>query len=303
MTNKQVRASVVIPTYNRSKYLPRAVDSVLSQTFNNLEVIIVDDHSTDQTLAIAKKLIGQDSRVRYHRLKKNQGAPKARNVGIGLAKGEYIGLLDDDDNWRPDKLELQVKKFDNLSQEVGLLYGGYKINFTDKNIKNIVKMPRHRGWIFDDLLKKCLIGSPTVLVRKKAFDQVGLFDLKLKSCQDWDMWLRIAQEFKVDYVGEVVADYYLRSDGQISRNFSSQVQGRKRIFNKYQKQLAKQPKVMADHIKTIVRFLVADEQKREALAWHKKLMNFEPVSLRNLKVYLAIVFLFDQYKKRARKFD
>jgi glycosyltransferase involved in cell wall biosynthesis len=296
-----IKVSVIIPTYNRSKYLPRAVKSVLGQTFSDLEVIIVDDCSTDQTPAVAKKIVSQDSRVRYHRLEKNQGAPKARNTGIGLAKGEYIGLLDDDDNWRPNKLELQVKKFDSSPEEVALVYGGYKINYSDEDIADRVKKPKKKGKIFEDLLDKCRIGSPTVLVRAVAFDKVGRFDLKLKSCQDWDMWLRISKEFKVDYVDEVVADYYLRSGGQISRNFSSQVQGRKRIFKKYRKYLEKHPDIMAKHIKTIVRFLVADNQKREALDWHKKLMNLESISLRNLKVYLAIVFFFGWYQKRCQR--
>lgn len=294
--------SVVIPTYNRSEYISRAVQSVLDQSFADLEVIIVDDCSTDETRDVVDKIKAKDKRVKYHRLEKNQGAPKARNTGIKLAQGKYIGLLDDDDNWREDKLELQVGKFKNLPDEVALLYGAYKITYSRDDIEDRVKRPTKRGDIFKDLLKKCLIGSPTVLVRAKAFEKVGGFDLKLKSCQDWDMWLRIAKEFKVDYVDEIVADYYLRDEGQISRNFSSQAQGRKRIYKKYRKYLKKHPDLMADHIRSIVRFLVADGRQSEALVWHKRLMKLEPISFRNIKVYLAIIFLFSRYKERAQRF-
>jgi glycosyltransferase involved in cell wall biosynthesis len=299
MANPKV--SVIIPTHNRSDLLPRSVESVLNQSFSDLEVIIVDDSSTDQTPVVAERLKKRDSRVRYVRLKINRGAPTARNTGIGLAKGEILGLLDDDDQWLPRKLEYQLAKFKEGPADLGLVYGGYKINYYRSDLPNRIKRPSKQGKIFSLLLEKCLIGSPTVLVKKECFKKVGRFDTKLKSCQDWDMWLRIAQEYRIDYVDEIVANYYLRERGQITTNFSSQVQGRKRIFRKYYHELEKYPPILNKHLKTIVWMLAADGRRKEALRWHRKVIGREPFSLRNLKVLLALLFLFSVYQKRAQK--
>ena len=297
----KVKVSIVIPTHNRSDLLSKSVESVLKQSFSDLEVIIVDDCSTDKTSKVAEKLKESDSRVRYIRLKTNQGAPTARNTGIKAAQGEILGLLDDDDQWLPRKLEYQLAKFREGPDDLGLVYGGYRINYFRSDLPDRIRKPNKRGRIFLSLLKKCLIGSPTVLVKRECFEKVGMFDTKLKSCQDWDMWLRISREYKVDYVDKVVANYYLRGKGQISTNFSSQVQGRKRIFKKYYQELKKHPLVLVKHLKTIVWMLAADGQREEALAWHWRVIKREPFSPRNLKVLLALLFLFSVYQKRAQR--
>ncbi|RLF83553.1 glycosyl transferase, partial [Thermococci archaeon] len=102
--------SVIIPTYNRANLLKRAIASVLNQTFTDFELIVVDDASPDNTPEVVRSI--NDGRIRYVRLKKNSGGPVARNTGIRKARGRFIALLDDDDEWLPNRLELQIKKFE-----------------------------------------------------------------------------------------------------------------------------------------------------------------------------------------------
>ncbi len=291
--------SVIIPTYNRSDLLGRAVKSVLSQTFTDLEIVIVDDCSNDQTPVVVKRLKDSDPRIRYIRLKENQGGPRARNRGIREARGKYIGLLDDDDQWLPQKLKEQVKRFREGPDELGLLYGGFKI--IQPNQPERTKMPKHRGDIFKPLLRGCLIGSPTNLVKRECFDRVGLFDPKLKSCQDWDIWVRIAKEFQGDYLDQVVAIYYLHNQGQISTDYANKAQGVQRIFEKHYPDLKRYPKILNHRIRGLVRYLAAADRKKEARFWQSKLLLREPLFFDHWKGLFRMIFDFENYKKLAQR--
>ncbi len=119
--------SVVLPTFNRKRLLPRAINSVLNQTYKNLELIIIDDGSTDNTEEIVKAY--SDTRIRYCKQKLNRGGSAARNAGIKLAKGELISFQDSDDEWLPEKLERQVRKFSEVGDDVGVIYCGYESVF------------------------------------------------------------------------------------------------------------------------------------------------------------------------------
>jgi len=291
--------SVVIPTYNRSKLLKRAVRSVLNQTYSNLEILIVDDHSEDKTKKIGKKLEKESQKVRYIYQETNQGAPAARNRGIKEAKGEYIGLLDDDDEYLEKKIELQVKKF-QTDPKLGLIYGGFRVIREGSDKEPVDKLPKYRRDLSKPLLRNCVIGSPTVLVKKEAFSRVGYFDTKLESCQDWDMWYRIARDYQIDYVDKVIAKYYLHEDEQITTNWSKKIQGAKRIYRKQTEDLKKYPKIQLKREKDLVRFLAADEKKKEAIDLQIKVLFKQPFSSRNWKLLGLLTFDFDRYKKRAR---
>ncbi len=291
--------SIVIPTYNRAQLLERAVKSVLDQTYANIEILIVDDFSSDRTEKVGKKLEKRHKQVRYIRQAINQGAPAARNRGIREARGEYIGLLDDDDEYLTDKVKLQVEKFQS-NPRLGLIYGGFKVIRETSDKEPVDKLPKHRGNIKKALLTNCVIGSPTVLVRKEAFKKVGDFDTKLKSCQDWDMWYRISKQYPIDYVNEVVARYYLHDSDQITTNWSRKVQGAKRIFKKQREDLKKYPKVLMRREQMLVRFLAADGRKREATKLHLKILFKRPLSIRNWKLLALMIFNFKRYRERSQ---
>ncbi|AAL80893.1 glycosyl transferase [Pyrococcus furiosus DSM 3638] len=234
--------SVIIPTHNRAKLLKRAIISVLNQTFEDFEIIVVDDASSDNTPNIIESI--KDSRIRYIRLEKNSGAPTARNIGIKKARGKFIALLDDDDEWLPRKLEVQVKKFNELEKKFGVVYGGFY--YVSQQNERIIgkRLPRFRGNVYGELLKENFIGSPTVLIRRECFKKAGLFDPKLPSSQDWDMWVRIARYYYFDYI---VAKYYVHGH-QISFNINEKYIPGREIFISKHKDIANNPKILSMHL-------------------------------------------------------
>ena len=199
------RVSVVIPTYNYGRYIVEAIESVLNQTFPDREVIVVDDGSTDDT----GELIGRfGDRVRYI-YQRNLGPSAARNTGIRAARGEYVGFLDSDDLWLPEKLALQVAVLDSC-QAVGLVYSD-ALFFRDETQAIIGAhrevFPHPAGRILAQLVLGNVISSPTPLVRRSILDRVGLFDEDLKASEDWDLWIRIAKICEIAYIDQPLAKY------------------------------------------------------------------------------------------------
>ena len=199
------RVSVVIPTYNRARTIGRAVDSALAQTYADLEVIVVDDGSTDDTQQVLARY-GDAIRVLYQ---ENQERRVARNNGIRHACGEYIAFLDSDDLWLPNKLRRQVALLDR-HPEVGLVYG--QMFPIDPDGTWHLRPTRCTGWgqpgpamIFEQLVMRNLIPTPTVVARKACFDHVGGFDPSLTCSEDWDLWLRIAVHYEIAFMPEPLA--------------------------------------------------------------------------------------------------
>ena len=189
--------SVIIPTYNRALVFSRAVRSVLEQTWTDLEIILVDDGSDDDTLELAKLL--KDPRLRIF-TQENKGVSAARNLGIHHAGGRYIALLDSDDYWLPRKLERQI----HFMRE-----GGFHISQTDEmwyrkcirvNPKN--KHAKCAGWFLERSLALCLISPSCVMFSRTWWEAVGPFDETLPACEDYDLWLRTGPRFPVGLVPE-----------------------------------------------------------------------------------------------------
>ena len=190
------KVSIILPTYNRLPMLKEAVDSVLAQDFEDFELIVVDDGSTDGTADEMKKYGG---RVRLLRHPENRGVSAARNRGILNAKGKYIAFLDSDDLWVKGKLKIQVAFLEDNPH--------YPICYTDEiwirrgkrvNPKN--KHAKYSGWIFEKCLPLCIISPSSVMMKKTLFSKVGLFDEALPVCEDYDLWLRISARFPVFFI-------------------------------------------------------------------------------------------------------
>jgi len=204
--------SVVIPSYNRSESALRAVNSVLRQTYTNLEVILVDDGSTDGTSADVSGL--NDPRVVLLK-QENQGVSSARNLGINYARGEFIALLDSDDVWKEDKLQKQIGF---------MLKGGWEIAQTSetwirrgKRVNPKIRHAKRAGWIFAPSLELCLVSPSCVMFSRSCWEKVGPFDPELPACEDYDLWLRCSLFYPVGHVpGELVYKYGGHPD-QLSR--------------------------------------------------------------------------------------
>jgi len=189
--------SVIIPVFNRSSLLKEAIDSVLRQTFDDFELIIVDDGSTDDVRGVLNPyndqliLVNQD----------NNGVSAARNKGISIARGGLLAFLDSDDLWMPDKLSRQVAFFrDNPDAVICQTDEIWVRNGRRVNPKNRHRKPS--GMIFEPSLSLCLVSPSAVMIKKELFEEVGVFDESLPACEDYDLWLRISCRHDVHLIEE-----------------------------------------------------------------------------------------------------
>jgi glycosyltransferase involved in cell wall biosynthesis len=184
--------SIIIPTFNRGWILTEAIDSVLSQDFSDYELIVVDDGSTDNTSNIIDKY--KESLIVIRQ--KNSGVSAARNRGITAASGRYIAFLDSDDFWLPNKLTSQVNFFNThpdaliCQTEEVWIRNGMRVNPKKKH-----KKPS--GMIFEASLALCLVSPSAVMIQRRLFNKVGMFDENLPACEDYDLWLRISLRYPV----------------------------------------------------------------------------------------------------------
>lgn len=199
------KVSVIIPTYNCEKYLANAIDSALQQTYQDFEVIIIDDGSSDGTKELVKKYVNNYSDKIHYVHQQNKGVSAARNNGIKIANGEYIAFLDADDLWISTKLMDQMKL---LEKDRGLV-----LVFTDMQQTEGTKILyesflKEKGYypliaatdFFSELVKKALIYTSTVVVKKQIFDEVGVFNETYKVGEDHDLWLRIAKRHRIGFL-------------------------------------------------------------------------------------------------------
>ena len=230
------KVSVLIPAYNSADFLPQAVESVLAQSFQDYEIVIVDDGSTDQTAALAQEFARRNGgRIRYIH-QENQGVSAARNALVQQAQGELVSFLDADDYWAPNHLNLGVQIL-NDDAKTGLVHS----NITRVNPKGeLIEVPVREtqylsGRIFEPLfLRQAHIACSTVIMRKACFQRVGWFDLNLTrlGCEDRDMWLRLAREYKITYVDEPSV-FYRMGLSSLSQNSENMLKARLYIVDKY----------------------------------------------------------------------
>lgn len=222
-----MKVSVIIPLYNKAEWVKRAIDSVLSQTFQDFEIVIVDDGSTDGGDKIVEKI--NDARIKFIR-QHNAGAAAARNTGITNSKGQWIAFLDADDVWLPDNLMSHIgllKKHPTIEWSTG--FSNRRLSDGTLNEVSFKKNSRQLfrgGVIADSFIFVCNGGgldTDGVMIRKKIFDRVGLMDTNLKTAEDVDMWLRIALEYpRLAHLNKAVAEYYIDTAGSLikSQNYS-----------------------------------------------------------------------------------
>lgn len=228
MTNEPL-VSVVIATYNMGQYLGEAVESVLGQTWKNLEIIIVDDGSTDDTPDVIKRF-KNNRRVRYISTE-NQGQPRAKNRGLKEAVGEYLGFCDADDLWQPDKLQLQMPAF--LDSNVGVVYSDVKyINENGFEVNKIQPYSRFSGHVTKQLMIKNFIPFGTAIIRRECVEKNGYFDQDLPMGIDWDLWLRYSVDWNFNYIQHKTYAYRIWS-GQMSNNYRGRYDNAFKILKKF----------------------------------------------------------------------
>jgi glycosyltransferase involved in cell wall biosynthesis len=185
--------SIIIPTYNREKFLKIALNSVFYQSFSDFELIVIDDGSTDNTARVVQSI--KDSRLHYH-VYEHAGVSAARNIGITRAQGEFICFLDSDDRFRKEKLEVTHYYIKKMPE--------YKIFHTDEIwyrshqlLPQKIYHAKPTGFVFENALKLCCVSISTVAIKKDVFNAIGTFDESMPVCEDYDFWLRVTAQFLI----------------------------------------------------------------------------------------------------------
>jgi len=209
-----INISVIIPTFNRKDLVTRAIESVVNQTLQPYELIVIDDGSTDGTSEIIKSEFPQ---IKYI-WQENTGISNARNLGIQNSKGNWIAFLDSDDEWLPKKLEYQFNAIQPNS-EFQIFHTNEIWIRNGKRVNPKNKHQKYGGHIFEKCLPLCVISPSSVLIKKDIFKKYGLFDTALPACEDYDMWLRICAFLPVYYLEEPLLKKYGGHNDQLSKKF------------------------------------------------------------------------------------
>jgi glycosyltransferase involved in cell wall biosynthesis len=236
--------SVVIPAYNRESTIRRAVISVLDQTYSDLEVLVVDDGSTDGTEEVLRQI--SDPRLRYIKADENRGACAARNIGIVAAQGEWVAFQDSDDSWHADKLEKQMETLQ--VHKADIVFCGMRLIRGDGTNGPTVPAPSlpQRFYSYEALLRESIASTQVIMGRRDCF-LAEPFDEQMPRMQDWDFILRLSQKYSVYYLNEVLADVYLQSDSLTMRPEKG-LFAYKRIYEKNRDAIEQSPGIKARHI-------------------------------------------------------
>ncbi len=204
--------AVIIPSFNRSHTLARAIDSVLKQTIMPDEIWVIDDGSTDDT---AQLIAAKYSDVNFIQ-QQNAGVSAARNAGIRQSQSPWLAFLDSDDEWLPGKLEVQFSEIGKNS-EIEILHTDEMWIRSGKRVNPMNKHKKQGGDIFEQSLGFCAMSPSTVVLQRSLLDELGLFDESLPACEDYDLWLRLCCKYPVTFIDQMLIRKYGGHSDQLSR--------------------------------------------------------------------------------------
>lgn len=278
--------SVIITTYKRDvDILCRAIESVLNQTYEKLEIIVINDYPENKDMIeLAMKKYGDKVKV-YHN-EKNSGACYSRNVGLSRANGEYVAFLDDDDEWINNKLEKQILAID---EKAALVYCTGINVYSNGNESDMPFIQDCTNNAMEMMLAgNCMGGCSFPLIKKKVLDELGGFDIELESSQDYDLWIRIVDKYSVKYIGEPLVRYYIMDDS-ITSSLKRRLQGYYAILRKHRRLFKQYPHSAISFLNNIVGTCVANKQYNMAIMAFGKSFEYFPNNIRIVKMWMTIL--------------
>lgn len=301
---KKGLVSVVIPTYKREpEMLKRALDSVACQTYQDLEVIVVDDSPADfEKRPLIKELVTSYDKLKinYIQHKTNKGGAAARNTGIEASNGEFVALLDDDDEWLPEKTEKQIALMSN--NDVGLVYCREYIVDSQTSEKTLNSRDYRKGFVFKHLITNNFIGGNSfVMFRRTALDECGLFNVDLKFAEDCELFLRISQKYKVDYCDEPLLNYYISHGDRLTLNDNNRIQAFEFLNRKYARYLFFHPIKKAIRLEKLVPFYKKIDKKKAIITMIKVILLTPHKKTKNIDLLRQIKYTLQDIKKEKNK--
>ena len=282
--------SVIIPTYNRENFIKKALDSVIAQTYLNFEVIVMDDGSTDNTREVVD---GYNNKKISYFYQENRGIAGARNAAINKSSGDYIAFLDSDDYWLPEKLERQMALFHEHS-EYGMVASCCASIRLDGSFRKKNRTGKS-GWVLKDLFVKNFIRTSSAMIKREYLEKAGLFDEKLRECEEYDLWLRIAALCPVGFINESLAVYVDNPDGISTDSLEGRLFRLKVLEKDYLKKKI-QKKIYVRRIADTCHYIGRHHLKRgnikQGIDYLKKARKLAPFYLKNL-FYLGWALLLN----------
>jgi glycosyltransferase involved in cell wall biosynthesis len=256
------RVSVIIPAYNSARYLLDAIDSVFAQTYKDLEVIVIDDGSTDNTKEILEPYM---DRIIFLQ-QANSGPSKARNLGIQRSSGEYLAFLDADDIWYPEKMERQIGMFLENPQYM-LVHSNALVKAEDNSQPDKFwfdsKKRVKSGKVFSDLLAECFIILSSVIIKRQCLDKTGIFDTNVEPWEGYDLWLRFAYSYQIGFISNPLFVRRLHSSNLFYSNLSREILGYIKIMEKWEVQT----KFLSEGFKVIIHNHLKKEYHRLGICY------------------------------------
>lgn len=262
----EVSVSVIIPTRNRCNLLAKAIKSVLNQTYQDFEIIVIDDASNDDTIEMLNKVRRLEKRLTIISNKKPMGGAESRNIGISVSNGKWIAFLDDDDSWFPQKLAKQLQALAHKPKAIACSCA-YQVNYP-LGVKRIITPPSVVS--MDQLLQANILGGASVCITSsQILKQMGGLDKKLRSSQDWDLWLRLLEKGEIISVNEPLVKYQIHFNVRISNDMHAKYDGARRFYNKYKNKMNDSARIAN---LAFICFIQSREKRRKLNARFKKLL-------------------------------
>lgn len=296
--------SIIIPVYNRSKTIRRAIDSVLSQTVVNFELIIVDDCSTDNSMEIVNSY--QDPRIRKFTLNKNSGAAAARNEGVKNSFSKFISFLDSDDEFENEFLEESLNVLNKTSSEIGFMWTGSRLIYSTsgKTIEQQWK-PERGTSSYLTFLKDLKIGTGAgITVKKEVFENCGYFDASLPAAEDTEFFLRVSQKYEYAISSKILINIYRENSDRLSKNFVKVANAYNQFLPDHYAEIDQHPEIMVRYYYKMMWLNYHLKEKVKARYYYDKIpkefSTSKIMAIRYLYEYFPLSFAFYIHEKLAR---
>jgi glycosyltransferase involved in cell wall biosynthesis len=283
------KVSVIIPTHNRAEFIRLAIASVLNQTFQDFEIVIIDDASKDHTQEVIANF--NDARIKVIHNQISKGAAGARNIGLINTSCEYIAFLDDDDEWLPEKLKIQTCLLDNSPPEVG---GIYTYSFIKEKVSGRVLSI----WDYEikEFSKENVITTSSVLLRRECFERCGLFDENMPTGSDYDMWIRISEKFSFEIIKDALVNYYIH-ENRLSINYGKKIRGLEILFEKHNNLFKKDLKEYSRMYLSLGVFYCYKGELQKGRRAFSKSIRMNPFEIRSYFNFLLSLLGAERFKK------